>query len=549
MGFLRRLGQRILVGVTIFATAAWVFFLAWLRNPIVDWSLILAALLISSALGWWPFISLGIAAVLGLVIGIFPGLSERSVLLGDLFIFWAIGIGWGQIARFFLRHHESFSLEETHAFSVPQTPAVPRSVGRTVVPAETSPLRPPALSFPAAAPTFADRPTPPEANTAPVLQYFSPAPAPPTTSHAAPEPLSMSSEEAVPPASQSPSLPSLSAAPPLMTQEINLGDFRQWAASQQASSSTPQDKLPSGLMARRSSSEEGFSSASGSSPDANSLPETDPSSPNALLLEWYNQFSSRPWSEDALRRRYPGGRWEEPAARHVREALALRGTSTLDTVPKEAFDLEDVVNIFRCERLFELRRQGHPDLHPLSPTAPLCDWLSAYQKSRSAARGGSGHLVEIPAQLQGQDPARVLVGRPSALLDVAGQSEVVALITPLLPQEPMTWAPAVAAAHLAVAASLGFPLSGGLVVIALPVWDEQQPRLTVVEDLTPEFRRLDGALARMRQILSGEQSPRAQSRVSVCNACGRRHACPNYLGQRPRLNLSDPPPLFSRFQP
>lgn len=213
MGFLRRLGQRILVGVTIFATAAWIFYLAWLRNPIVDWSLILAALLISSALGWWPFISLGIAAVLGLVIGIFPGLSERSILLLDLSIFWVIGMGWGQIARFFLRHHESFSLEETHAFSVPQTPTAPRSVGRTVVPAETSPLRPPALSFPAAAPAFADRPTPPDASTAPVLQYFSPAPAPPTTSHAALEPLSMSSEEAITPPPASPPPPTLSATP------------------------------------------------------------------------------------------------------------------------------------------------------------------------------------------------------------------------------------------------------------------------------------------------------------------------------------------------
>jgi hypothetical protein len=334
-----------------------------------------------------------------------------------------------------------------------------------------------------------------------------------------------------------------------MTQEINLGDFRQWMASQKTPPAAPQGDLPSGLTARRSSTEGSFSSNSGSAPDANLLPETDPSSPNALLLEWYNQFSARPWSEEALRRRYPGGRWEEPASRHVREALALRDASSLNSVPKEAFDLEDVVSIFRCERLFELRRQGRPDLHPLSPTPPLCDWLSAYQKLRTSARGAAGRLIEIPAQVQGFDPARALIGRPSALLDVAGQSEVVALIAPILPQEPMTWMPAVAAAHLAVASSLGIPLSGGLVAIALPVWDEQQPRLAVVEDLTPEFRRLDGALDRMRRILSGEVSPRAQSRVGVCNACGRRHACPNYLGQRPRLNLSNPPPLFSRFQP
>lgn len=545
MSVMRRLGRLVLWGVTFLGTVVWMLYLAWFREPNLDWGVVLACLLLAAALGWWPLISLGTAAILAGAVAFLPGLSDRWDLVAEIFGFWALGAGWGLAARHFLVHHESLSMEETRHLAVPASPATPRPVGRVLERTERLPTALPETA------QILNRPEAFAPPPAPSIQFLEPmvvADVPMVPSQDAPFPKS-----AVPvPEAKSPlppDIPSFPQAAPLRTQEIDLKEFRNQLAAQRNVSAIPVE-MPSGLMARKPTSATGESGSAISSGGEGLVPETDPNSPNAQLLEWYNQFSSIPWTEEALRRRYPGGSWVEPATGHVREMLAIHGRGTVATTPADAFDLEDLELFFRCERLFFMRRQGIPDLHGLSPVPPPLDWLGSYQELRKQARGGEGKVLDLPADAQGRDAARVIVGRPNALIDVGGHSEVVALFRPSVAQEPMGWTGAVAAAQLAVSAGMGVPLSGGLVVGHLPAPGDLRGsvRLTLLEDQATEFRKLDGALDRMRRILEGQVSPRAQSRSSVCDACGRRHACPNHVGQRARLNLSDFPSLFSRFQ-
>jgi hypothetical protein len=552
MGVMRRLGRQILWGITFLGTVVWTLYLVWFREPTLDWGLVLACLLLAAALGWWPMISLGTAAVLACAVKFLPGLmADRWELIVEIFGFWALGAGWAMVAQHFLVHNESMSLEETKHFSVATPPIAPRAVGRVLERSERLP--PPLPSGQDAASqdefaqaTFSQPPAP--------IQFLDPIVAhnlPPAPVQEMPRPtLPVRVQEpvkATPPPAEVPSFPQ---AAPLRTQEIDLKDFRSLLAAQK-NSSAPQGEMPSGLMARKPTSTAGESGSTISSGGDGAPSETDPNSPNAILLEWYNQFSSIPWTEEALRRRYPGGSWVEPAAQHVREMLSIHTNGLVPTAPSDAFDLEDLGLFFRCERLFFMRRQGVSDLHGLSPIPPPVDWLGAYQELRKSARGGEGRVLNLPADALGKDAARVIVGRPDALVELGGHSEVVALFRPTVTQEPMGWTGAVGAAQLAVSASMGVPLSGGLVVGHLPAPGDRRAsvRLTLVEDQATEFRKLDGALDRMRRILEGQVAPRAQSRASVCDACGRRHACPNHVGQRVRNNLSDSPSMFSRFQP
>jgi len=547
MSVMRRLGRQILWGVTFLGTVVWMLYLAWFREPTLDWGVVLACLLLASALGWWPLISLGTASVLAGAVAFLPGLSDRWELVAEIFGFWALGVGWGLAARHFLVHHESLSMEETRHLVVAASPAAPRSVGRVLERSERLPSALPEISpilNTSGSEPFAPPPAPSIQFLEPMVMAnlpMAPSQDPPVPRSAAPV---REAKSSLPP-----DIPSFPQAAPLRTQEIDLKEFRNQLAAQRNSSVAPVE-MPSGLMARKPTSAAGESGSAISSGGEVGVPETDPNSPNAQLLEWYNQFSSIPWTEEALRRRYPGGSWVEPATGHVREMLAIHARGAVATAPADAFDLEDLELFFRCERLFFMRRQGIPDLHGLSPVPPPLDWLGSYQELRKQARGGEGKVLDLPADALGKDISRVIVGRPDALVDVGGHSEVVALFRPSVAQEPMGWTGAVAAAQLAVSAGMGVPLSGGLVVGHLPAPGDRRgtARLALVEDQATEFRKLDGALDRMRRILEGQVSPRAQSRSSVCDACGRRHACPNHVGQRARLNLTDSPSPFSRFQ-
>jgi hypothetical protein len=557
---LRRLGQHLVQGITLAGCLVWLAYLSWIRDPILDWSIILAGFVLSAALGWWPLISLAVALVLEVLVWFNPGLPEQRQIMEEIAVFWALGLGIGLVARSFFQHHESLLLDETHPFKV-VTPS--REAGRRVVAdTPTAPLQQAPVVAAKLEDAFFSSPTfQPHAPAAP-------APQPPLASAPmapAPRPLPPAQQDLLvpaaieaPPPVAPPSI-SLTAGTPLRTQEIDIGDFRAWVASQQAaspgSSLADSGDIPSGLMARRSAS--GGSSLPPdpvpvTAPPSNdsTVAETDLHSPHAQLLEWYNQFSAWPWQEGALQRRYPGGRWLESAAQDVREALELQ-RSQAAAPPAQHFDLEDVQLFLRCEQLFLLRRQRTPDLHTLTPQLPVLDWLPTYQAARRSARGGEARVLSIAPDAMGQDASRALVGRPDALLDVGGHSEVVTVFRPSSVQEPFTSVGALGAAQLAVTASLGVPLTGGLSLILLPAMGDRrnQPRLHPIEDLATEFRRLDGALDRMRRILEGNFPPKAQTRPGVCDACGRRHACSSYAGQRPRQNLTEPPALFARFQP
>lgn len=556
--FLRRAGQSLLISVTLGGSALWLVYLLWIREPMLDWQLVVAGFLLSAALGWWPIISVAVVIVLELTVLFFPGLTDRSQILEEIAVFWALGLGIGLIARQFFLHHESLLLDETHPLKV----VVPtREAGRSVV------SQPAAESFPPSAPLapqFLPSPepiAPPVPSTQPAPIVPSPMLQPPS---APPAPRTSPAVETIPFSQPAPAQPqkssiSLTAATPLRTQELDLGDFRAWAAAQQAATPTASandaSELPTGLSGKRSSS--GASSLNTEAPQAPgpttepAVGETDPASAHAQLLLWYNQFSSVPWSESALQKRYPGGRWMEQAAEDVRSCLELARAPRVSNLPTTHFDLEDVQLFQRCELRFLLRRQAAPELHGLTPQLPPVDWLPAYQEARRSARGGTATVHDIPPEALGSDPSRTLAGRPDALLDVSGQCEVVTLVRPTTLQEPMSGIGALGAAQLAVAASLGIPLSGGISLVILPTHGDRRttPRVTAVEDITTEFRRLDGFLERMRRILAGELAPKPQSRPAVCDACGHRHACPGYAGQRPRQDLSEPPTLFARFQP
>jgi len=537
----------------------WLIYLGWVRDPMLEWSIILAGFLLSAALGWWPAVSLGVVVALEALVRYFPGLSDRRQIMEEIAVFWALGLGIGVIARSFFQHHESLLLDETHPIRV-VTPT--REAGRTIVAPEGVPKAPP-RSAPAPQATFEDAlvPTPffhsstqPSPAPAPSPWNDPPQPTAPAPRQA-PQSLPFSSPQAPLQAPTQPSI-SLTAATPLRTQELDIGDFRAWVAAQQTAPAAPDPvALPSGLMARSSSPNsslaDSHSSVGASSSESSFAKETDPASPHALLLEWYNQFSAWPWPEGALPRRYPGKSWQEAAAQDIRDTLDLWRTGAAPRPANPHFDLEDIQNFLRCEQLFVLHRQAAPDLHTLTPQLPVLDWLPAYQEARRAARGGEARVHDLAPDAVGFDAFRSLTGRPDALLAVGGQAEVVTVLRPSSIQESLTACGALAAAQMAVTASLGVPLSGGLVLILLPTFGDRrnQSRVVVIEDLTTEFRRLDGALDRMQRILAGTLAPKPQTKSGVCDACGRRHFCPAYAGQRPRLNLSEPPALFSRFQP
>lgn len=552
---LRRAGQTLLLGVTLGGSGVWLVYLLWIREPMLDWQIVLAGFLLSAALGWWPIISLGVLVALELLVQFFPGLSDRRQILEEIAVFWALGLGFGAIARQFFQHHESLLLDETHPLkAMPPT----REAGRLIV--ASAPASPaPSQDTPA---TFrTPEPLAPPAEPAKTAPSPAPLPSvpgiPPPRPVPAAETLPFSQSSPIPPPSIS--IP-LTAATPLRTQELDLGDFRAWAAAQQAAqsaaSSSDSSELPTGLGGRRSST--GTSSPGVDAPSSGGTHtppppsgETDPTSPNAQLLLWYNQFSAIPWDEASLQRRYPGGRWLEQAAEDIRSCLDLKRSPQPANLPASHFDLEDVQLFQRCELRFLLRRKGLPDLHALTPQPAPLDWIPAYQEARMAARGGLATIRELAPDAIGSDPSRTLAGRPDALLEVSGQSEVVTLLRPTSLQEPTSGYGALGAAQLAVAANLGIPLTGGITLVQLPTLGDRRthPRISFLEDVTTEFRRLDGFLERMRRILAGELAPKPQTRPAVCDACGHRHACPSCAGLRARQNLAEPPVLFARFQP
>ena len=370
-------------------------------------------------------------------------------------------------------------------------------------------------------------------------------------------------------------------AAPLFTQEVDLADFRAFVASQQAdpgpSSSTPDDPLPVNRVSGRNSEVRTplapppppgldpstvASDPSSVAPDPNlrrssavARPETDLGAPHEAVLEWYNQFSWSPWKAEELEKRYyrHGQKisWDALALQDlVRAWKVWRAGPISPTTPPGFTTLWVLEGFLRCETLGLLRQQGHPDLHLLSREERSEAWMAVYRETRGRLRGGSPVLRPMRDDLVAEDPERRILGKPDALVEVGGECDVIAFVTPLSPGEAMTWSSVYACAQFKLAERLGVVVTHNPIVMRLPMphWDERrQPRLHEVEDRATEFRKLDAALERFQKILTTGSPPRAQSHASVCNGCGARHACPSYSGNRPRVDLGNPPALLRKF--
>jgi len=471
----------------------------------------------------------------------------------------------------------------------PAPPHAPAPVAAPVVAAPPAPNAPPA-----AEPAVPQRPAAPHETTfdgfvMPKLGG-SDAPPPPDRPAAAPQqrpappPLPSASPSllAPTPAPNAPPGPAPAAVPlaaPLFTQEVDLADFKAFVASQQAAASpeAPVDSLPVNRISGRSveartplapppppglDSSSVASDPSSVAPDPNlrrsaalARPETVPGAPYEAVLEWYNQFCWAPWSAEELEKRYyrHGQKvgWDVLALQDLVRAWKVWQQGPKPVASGDgSTNLGELEGFLRCEMLGLLRHQGHPDLHLLTREERSDAWMAVYRETRGRLRGGSPVLRPMPDDLVAFDPERLLSGRPDALVDVGGESDVVAFVTPLSPGESMTWSGVYASAQHKLAERLGVVVTSHPIVMRqpMPIWDERrQPRLHEVEDKATELRKLDAALERFQRIREGAAAPRPQTHASVCNGCGARHSCPAYAGARPRLDLGDPPPILRKF--
>jgi hypothetical protein len=282
-------------------------------------------------------------------------------------------------------------------------------------------------------------------------------------------------------------------------------------------------------------------------------PETTPGASWEHLLEWYNQFSYAPWTAPELERVYhkPGIQvgWETLA---LQDLVAIwkvwrQGCSPLPLGPDQ-ISLKAFEGFLRCEVLGVLRQQGFPDLHTLSRADGTDTWLAVYSEIRGRMRGGEPTIHRVDSGPALLDQETGLVGRPDRLAEIRGESDVVALVTPLSVNESLSWTTVYALAQYRLAHAMGNVLSGTPVVVnlPLPIWDERkQSRLVTVDDIVSEQRRLDVALERFRRVLAGNAPPRPQTLAGTCSGCGWRHFCPSYQGTRPRLDLATPPPQIA----
>ncbi|MEK7391458.1 MAG: hypothetical protein AAB214_02730, partial [Fibrobacterota bacterium] len=99
---LQNLVYYLLQFVTFLGTAGWTLYWLTMRIPMADWRFLAVGLLLASVLGWWPWIALGAAATLSISVGLFAGdldAESKIQVIQEIAIFWALGLGWGVLAR------------------------------------------------------------------------------------------------------------------------------------------------------------------------------------------------------------------------------------------------------------------------------------------------------------------------------------------------------------------------------------------------------------------------------------------------------------------
>lgn len=643
--FLTNLTHRILWTVTLLGTVALGVYWIALREPAAEWRLLLLGLLLAIALGLWPAVAATTGLVLSLAAWFFAPMGmDRLLVVEEILCFCALGMGWGLLLRqqfwpkVVLPSHphppiphapavrrtpasapaSSFDVDSDRASSTDSSGGAVSDPSNFAPPAITPPPPPPLRAPPASAPparlytppptpppslpaalaTPAPGPTPAPSSQEPLTDVFDmptlgkPETKPPERPQSLPQrppsaPMPVSdtlgfTQSTPSPPPPPPAPPPVKVAAPLMTQEVDLGDFRAFVASQQPSSipdlaPTEDVSLPVNRITGKSpeartplapppppgldpASAADSSVSTASEVDARrtafqSRPETVVGKPFEVLLEWYNQFSWAPWTSEELEKRYHrlGQKvsWDTLALQDLVRAWKHWNHGLKPSERQEGYtELHELEGFLRCETLGLLRHQGAPDHNVLSRDERNDAWMAVYRETRGRARGGAPVLRPIPSELVAFDPERYLTGRPDALIEIAGESDVISFTTPFAADEPMAWNSVVAMAQHKIAEHMGLLVTATPIVICLPMthWDDRKtPRLHQVDDISAETRRLDGALDRFRRVCSGAVAPRPQTRASVCNGCPSRHFCPSYAGTRPRKNLGDPPPLLARF--
>lgn len=621
--YLRNLTHRVLWVVTPAGTVALGVYWLALRDPSVDWRVMVMGLLLSVSLGWWPAIASGagfVLAALAWIISPEQGITGAQ-LAQEVLAFTALGLGWGLLLRSLLkparnlppalRHPDPQRFEPPPSFGASRgpegqraTPTAAPQVAPALAPVPASvPLRPaapPAMAVPA--PAAAPAPVHQDPPNEPLRQSTSPEPSTddgillPRLGENHPAPAALPQRPQANPSLSPPSMggsrsliqpigeplsemsPFVPQAAPLMTQEVDLGDFRAFVASQQNNhgdhTELPTNRIARGdeVPAQPPSVPQAHSSAGISSSDEPSSviapeggmhrrsqailrPETVPGAPFEAILEWYNQFSWAPWKPEELEKRYyrAGQKvgWDVLALQDLVRAWKMWRDGLNPTVTSSGYtNLHDLEGFLRCETLGVLRSKGHPDINALSREERSEAWMAVYRETRGRARGGSPVLRPMPDNLVAFDPDHALSGRPDALVEIGGECDVVAFVTPMSAGETMAWTGVYAEAQRELASRLGVVVTDTPIVVTLcmSVWDERrQPRLNEMTDKSTDSRRLGVALERFRKVLDGGQQARPQAHGSVCNGCGARHYCPSYSGTRPRLDLSEPPAILRKF--
>jgi hypothetical protein len=121
---LQKLVYYLLQFVTFLGTAGWTFYWLTMRVPMADWRFLAVGLLLSAVLGWWPWISLAASVALSVSVGLFANDldSEAKIqVIQEIAIFWALGLGWGVLARRWLAPPPKAS--SRHSTYLPPPPA------------------------------------------------------------------------------------------------------------------------------------------------------------------------------------------------------------------------------------------------------------------------------------------------------------------------------------------------------------------------------------------------------------------------------------------
>jgi hypothetical protein len=101
----QKLVYYVLLFVTFVGTAGWSLYWVMFRVPIADWRYLAVGLLLAAVLGWWPVISVAAFAVLAAALGFIPSDLDsytKIQVVEDLAVFWALGLGWGVLAKHWL---------------------------------------------------------------------------------------------------------------------------------------------------------------------------------------------------------------------------------------------------------------------------------------------------------------------------------------------------------------------------------------------------------------------------------------------------------------